>query len=143
LEIFSPGSTAVERRFALEILEIEAEQPQAINRVTVTAFAMKHPCGAPPYALRLEQDGKSLCYTGDTEWVEALVPAARGVDLFIAEAYFAERKVRFHLDWATLADRLDEIAPKRLLLTHMSPEMLDRPPPVGATAAEDGMIIEI
>ena len=70
---------------------------------------MKHACGAPPFALRLECDGKSLAYTGDTEWVDALIPAAREADLFIAEAYFWERKVKYHLDWLTLKSHLGEI----------------------------------
>jgi hypothetical protein len=33
--------------------------------------------GASPFALRLECDGKSLAYTGDMEWVDALISAAR------------------------------------------------------------------
>jgi ribonuclease BN (tRNA processing enzyme) len=141
MEVFFPGSSKVERRFPVTIVELEAEAPTEVGGVVATGFPMRHPCGAPPYALRLEADGKSLCYTGDTEWVEALIPAAREVDLFVAEAYFAERKVKFHLDWTTLRERLPEIRPKRLVLTHMSPEMLARPPE-GCELAEDGMAVE-
>lgn len=63
-----------------------------------------------------------LCYTGDTEWVDALIPAAHGADLLIAEAYTAERPVRYHLDGATLQLHLPEIGAKTVLLTHMSPD---------------------
>ena len=34
--------------------------------VRVTPFEVKHPSGAPPYALRFEVDGKVLSFTGDT-----------------------------------------------------------------------------
>jgi ribonuclease BN (tRNA processing enzyme) len=113
---------------------------QEVNGVAVTPQLMRHPCGAPPFALRLECDGSSLCYTGDTEWVDALATAARGVDLFIAEAYFFDRKVRFHLDWATLRAHLPEIGAKRVILTHMSPDMLERT--LDIETAEDGTTVE-
>jgi len=103
---------------------------------------MKHACGAPPFALRLECDGKSLAYTGDTEWVDALISAAREADLFIAEAYFWERKVKYHLDWVTLKSHLGEIRAKRVILTHMSGDMLSRPIEEGGGVASDGMVIE-
>jgi ribonuclease BN (tRNA processing enzyme) len=103
----------------------------------VTAYPVRHPSGSPSYALRLACEDKVICYTGDTEWVDALLPAARGADLLIAEAYTAERSVRYHLDFATLHRHLPEIAAKSVLLTHMSPDMLGRTPE-GCVVAEDG-----
>lgn len=85
--------------------------------VNVTAFLVKHPSGSPSYALRLTCEDKVICYTSDTEWVDALIPAAHGADLLIAEAYTAGRLVRYHLNWATLQRYLPEIAAKSVLLT--------------------------
>jgi ribonuclease BN (tRNA processing enzyme) len=84
--------------------------------------------------------GKALYYTGDTEWVEALIPAAHGADLLIAEAYSAERPARYHLDWTTLQRHLPEIGAKSVLLTHMRPDMLDCAAE-GCRKAEDGALI--
>jgi hypothetical protein len=67
-----------------------------------------------------------LTYTGDTEWVDTLLAAGHDADLLIAEAYCFERKVRFHLDYVTLREKLPMIGAKRLILTHMSPDMLGR-----------------
>ncbi len=53
-------------------------------------------------------------------------PGPRGADLVIAESYFFDKKVPFHLDRATRLRHVDEIRPKRLILTHMSRDMLDR-----------------
>jgi ribonuclease BN (tRNA processing enzyme) len=142
MEAMFPGSSGVERRFALNLIELEPEATANVNGVEVTPFSVRHPSGAPSCALRFACEGRSLCYTGDTEWVEALVPAARDADLLIAEAYTAERPVRYHLDWATLRQHLPEIAPRRVLLTHMSPDMLGRAPD-GYEAAEDGLIVSI
>lgn len=141
MELFFPGSTEIERRFAVDVVELEPHVRRTINNVDVTPYLMRHPSGAPPFALRLEEGGKSICYTGDTEWVDDLVPAAQDVDLFVAEAYFAEPKVRYHLDWKTLEERLPGIRPRRLVITHLSGAMLAHPPP-GCDIAEDGMILE-
>jgi len=141
MEVLFPGSTAVERRFAVEVIELEPAVRREVNGVGVTPFLMRHPCGAPPFALRLDCDGKTLCYTGDTEWTDALTAAARDVDLLVAEAYFFDKKVRFHLDWATLQAHLAELRPRRLVLTHMSADMLGRQ--VEAETAEDGKVIDL
>jgi len=142
MEAMFPGSSNVERRFALELVELQPEVALVVNGVEVTPFPVRHPSGAPSFALRVTCAGRTLCYTGDTEWVHALIDAAHGADLLIAEGYTAERSVRYHLDWATLRQHLSEIAPRRVLLTHMSPDMLDRQPD-GYEAPEDGLVIAI
>jgi ribonuclease BN (tRNA processing enzyme) len=138
-----PGSADIELRFPLDLVELEPEESVEVNGVQVMPFPVRHPSGAPSFALRCEIDGKTLCYSGDTEWVEALVRAAQNADLFIAESYTFERSVPFHTSWLTLRDHLSEINAKRVLLTHMSTEMLEHQPVDGAEFAEDGMVLEI
>ena len=48
-----------------------------------------------------------------------------------------------HLSLDTLEAHLSEINPKRLMLTHMSDDMLGRLATLAYTAAHDGMIVEI
>lgn len=143
MEVFFPGSSSIERRFTLEIIELKPEQQKAINDVTVTPYLVNHVCGAPPFALRFECGGKVLVYSGDTEWAQSLVTAARDADLFIVEASSYDKKVEHHLDWLTLRDHLPEIRAKRLVLTHMGPDMLGRAVEDGCEKAEDGKIIEV
>jgi ribonuclease BN (tRNA processing enzyme) len=143
METFFPGSTRVERRFALDIREMQPRETHGIEGIEVTPYLMRHPCGAPPFALRIEVDGKVLCYSGDTEWVDELAEAARDADLFIAEAYFADKAIKFHLDYATLVAHLPAIGAKRVIVTHMSPDMLGRHDTLGCEAAEDGMVVSI
>lgn len=142
MEVLFPGSSAIERRFGVAVVEMEAGRPVEAGGVTATAFTVRHPSGAPAHALRIESGGRIVSYTGDTEWVEDIIAAGRGADLMIAEGYTVERPVKFHLDWATLKRRLPEIGPKRLMLTHMSPEMIAREAD-GYLAAEDGLVIEL
>jgi len=143
MEAFFPGSTKAERRFAIEIRELEPRRVHDVEGIEVTPFVVKHPCGAPPFALRLTVDGKILCYSGDTEWVDDLREAATGADVFIAETYCFDKQIKFHLDYATLARHLPNLGVKRVVLTHMNPGMLARVAETGCEAAEDGMVLTI
>lgn len=140
MEAMFPGSFTVERGFTLHLIEVDAETPTEVNGVSVTAFLVKHPSGGPSYALRIACRGKVVCYTGDTEWVDALIPAGHEADLLIAECYTAERPVPYHNNWATLQRHLPAIAAKSVLLTHMSSDMLGQTVE-GAEAAQDGGLI--
>jgi hypothetical protein len=68
--------------------------------------------------VRVTDGGQTITYSGDTEWTPELVDAADGADLFGCEAYFFERK--------TLSAHRAELRSRRVALTHMSAEMLDR-----------------
>jgi Metal-dependent hydrolases of the beta-lactamase superfamily III len=146
MEAHFPGSTKVERKFPIEVIEISPERPVDVGStgVRVTGYVVMHPSGTPSLALRIECDGKILTYTGDTEWFDTLLAAGHNADLLIAEAYCFERKVRFHLDYATLREKLPMIGAKRLILTHMSPDMLGKVNELqGCEAANDGLEVEI
>ena len=142
-EVLFPGSTGIASKFPLTLIEMPGHVAQTIGPVRVTPFLVQHSSGAPPYALRIEVDGRIVTYSGDTEWVESLIPAAQGADLFIVEAYFYEKKVKYHLDYMTLRGRLAEIGAKRVVLTHMSAEMLARRTEVDIDCAEDGLAISL
>lgn len=63
-------------------------------------------------------------------------------DAFVAEAYFYEKNIKFHLDLKTLKAHLGEINPKQLVLTHMSQDMLDRIGGLSYQTADDGMVLD-
>ena len=142
-EVLFPGSTKVARRYELTFLECRAGTPLTVGPVTVTAWEVSHPSGAPSHALRFDVGGKVLSFSGDTEWVDAIVDAAKGVDLFVCEVYFDDKPVRFHLNWQTVKQHLPAIGARRVIVTHMSPEMLSRVGSLGIEAAEDGLRLSI
>lgn len=143
MEIFFPGSTTVTRRFPVEFLELADGVPAAVGGLTVTPFAVIHPSGAPAHALRVDDGQRVVTYSGDTEWTDRLLEAARGADLFVCEAYFYDRAVKFHLDHETVRAHHDAFACKRLLLTHMGPEMLERQAQAAFECAYDGLQLEV
>jgi ribonuclease BN (tRNA processing enzyme) len=143
MEVFFPGSSRAQRKFATEFLELVDGAPATIGGLRVTPYEVEHACGAPPYALRIELDGRTIAYSGDTEWTDRLIPAAAGADLFICEAYFYDKAVRFHLDYTTLAHHCSELGYKRLIVTHMGPDMLARVADLPVEAAHDGLEVSL
>ena len=95
--------------------------------------------GGPFLAYRVEAEGRVIAYSADTEWTETLVPLGRDADLFIAEAYTYDKISRTISAYATLERICPGFDPKRLILTHMSDDMLAHAHELPHTAAQDGL----
>ena len=144
METSFPGSSETKPKFDLSFVELKALQRATIGGVSVCPYQVNHGNpGGPFFAYRFEAEDRSITYTGDTEWTEQLIPAAAGVDLFVAEAYFFDKKVKLHLDLASLEEKLPQIRPKRLVITHMSDDMLGRLASLPYESAYDGKVIEL
>jgi ribonuclease BN (tRNA processing enzyme) len=141
-EALYPGADAVERPFEMRIAELAAAVASELGPAVVTPFEVAHSSGAPSYALRVEYGGKVIAYSGDTEWTDVLLDVSRGADLFICECNFFDRRVPGHLDYRTLSEKLPRFECPRLIITHMSEEMLSRLDEVGVETATDGLLIE-
>ena len=143
MEALFEHSSKTKPRFDLSVVALEPEQSRTFGEVRVTPYPVVHgESGGPFLAYRIEAEGRVITYTADTEWTDTLVPAARGADLFIAEAYYYDKIVKNHLSLKTLEAHLPEINAKRLVLTHLSDDMLGRLGQLPYTAAHDGMVVE-
>jgi ribonuclease BN (tRNA processing enzyme) len=144
MEAAFPGTKKLELNFPLALKELEIGQCSDVGRVRVTPFHVLHDDRAGPcLGFRFEAEGKVIAYSGDTEWTDTLVEVGREADLFICEAYTRDKPVSTHMALSLLERNLDRIRPKRLVLTHMSADMLARRAEVPYETAEDGMIIEL
>ncbi|HKG25329.1 MAG TPA: MBL fold metallo-hydrolase [Thermomicrobiales bacterium] len=143
MELLFPGSVQAQRRFELRFSEHAAGLPATVGPAEVTAFEVVHPSGAPAYALRLRVGSRILAYTGDGAWSENVVDVARGADLLIAEAYTFDKPIKFHLDYATLERNWPRLECRRLILTHMSDDMLARRHEAMAEPADDGLLLSL
>ncbi|WP_134129648.1 MBL fold metallo-hydrolase [Kribbella pratensis] len=123
METLYPGSSEVRRRFDVHVLEHADRRPQQLGDLTVTPYEVRHASGAPAYAVRLQTPDRSIAYSGDTEWTDALLEAADDVDLFLCEGY-SPTPIRWHLDLTTLSQQRDRFTSRQLVLTHLSPTAL-------------------
>jgi ribonuclease BN (tRNA processing enzyme) len=143
MEAFFPGSSVAKRKFEIDVKAMEPRVSLSAGAVRVTPFIGLHPSGDTAYSLRVEVGGKVIACSGDTEWTEALAEAARGADLLIAEAYFYEKKIPFHLDYRSLMERSAGLGIRRIVITHMSNEMISKTGLVECDVADDGKIFDL
>jgi ribonuclease BN (tRNA processing enzyme) len=93
--------------------------------------------------LRVEAAGKVVSYTGDGEWTEELAKIGHNADLLIAESYFYDKPVKWHLNYPEFCAHKEDFAAQRIILTHMSREMLAHVHEVPEECAEDGLVVEL
>jgi ribonuclease BN (tRNA processing enzyme) len=145
-EALYPGITTAKRNFELTFVEYEERTPLDVGGITVVPFEVKHPSGAPPYALRFTIDGKLLAFTGDTGWVEVLCDVAQGADLFISECFQYDLNLPIHLDYLTIDANYERFGAKRVLLTHMGEAMqahVGKVDPARYLIAADGITLDL
>jgi len=144
MEALFENSSKTKQRFDLSVVALNPGETRTFGAVDVTPFPVVHgESGGPFLAYRIEAEGRVIAYSADTEWTQTLIPAGRDADLFIVEAYYYDKVVKNHLSLKTLEAHLPEINPKRLILTHMSDDMLGRLETLDYTAASDGMVVEV
>ncbi len=142
-EVLFPGSAEAKRKFDLHIVEMGPDEMHEVNGVRVATFQMRHPCGAPPLGLRLTADGRTVAYTGDTEWNDEIVRLGAGADLLLLECLHYDKQVPHHMNHAVIAQHLPAIGARRVVLTHFGPEMMASRHLVSEELAEDGKVIEL
>ena len=144
METTFPGSSGVKQRFDINLVTLQPDLRTDFEGFGVMAALVRHGHDdASFFAYRLEIEGKIISYTGDTEWTGALIRIAKNSDLLIAEAYYHDKKVPLHLDYQTLARFAPEMNSKRIILTHMSNDMLEKQHLVEYETAHDGKVITL
>ena len=146
LDALFPGSEAFEWRFSWSVEELEPGATGTFGPWTVSSALVIHESGAPSTALRLTDGVRTLAFSGDTEWTEALLPIARDADLFICESSQFEGRPVGHLAYETIAARRTALGARHILLSHMGDAMWARRAEVdGAhfSVAEDGLARDI
>ncbi|MFQ5557120.1 MAG: MBL fold metallo-hydrolase [Acidimicrobiales bacterium] len=142
-EALYPGSSSVPSRFEVTYREIEPGGTTTVGPAVVAAFEAEHRSGAPSLTLRIEYGDRIVVYSGDTAFTDRLLTAVDGADLFVCESSAYDRPIPFHMDWATLSANRDRLGCRRLVVTHMGPEMLARVADLAVESASDGLVLTV
>lgn len=100
---------------------LTAESVQ-IGPLKVTSALVTHPCEA--YGFRVEHNGRSLVYSGDTAPCAALDDLAAGADLLLAESTWTDLPTRpadMHMSGRQAGQTAGRAGVGRLMLTHIAP----------------------
>lgn len=129
--------------FELRYVEVTGGLHTAVGAVDLLPFAVPHQQTELSLGYRLTVDGRSILYSGDSGWTEALVAHSRGTDLFICECCYFETRTEFHLDYPRIAEQRARFGCRRLVLTHVGREVLARGDEITEQIAHDGLLIEL
>jgi ribonuclease BN (tRNA processing enzyme) len=145
LEMMFPGSSTVRRRFDVDVIELQpGERAASIQNAVVRAVEVDH--GMPSntaLGLHVDVAGKAISYTGDTAWTDVLIELAADSDLFIAESYYWDKAVPYHLRHADLVAHRDQLVSRHIILTHMSADMLAHAHDAVFDLASDGRVVSL
>jgi ribonuclease BN (tRNA processing enzyme) len=143
MECFFPGSSTARRRFEVAVTELAPGMSTTAGGATARAWEADHPSGAPALVLRLTLAGRTIAYTGDTAWTGAIADAAADADLLIAEGYYRDKNIPFHLRLADLDAHRGQLSARRVIVTHMSADVLDGEHPTSLELAHDGLVLRL
>lgn len=134
------GADSVRQTFDWHALPAE---PAEVGPFRLFSHALPH--YVPNAGIRLESDGLTVAYTGDTGPDDAIVDLARGADLLIAECIGVREPnggaSAVHLAADDAAEAASRAGASRLLLSHFWPGMDRSEARRAAAATFDGEIL--
>ena len=136
-----PGMEVMKPKFHLRYIELELDQPNRIGDLVVTPQHARHTRQTHPMALRVEVGGKVVSYTGDGEFTEQMAKVGKDADLLVAECYSHQKLIKWHLNYHDIEAHQTQFGAKRIILTHMSEEMLAHTDEVPEETARDGLFL--
>ncbi len=129
--------------FAVDFVELLPDRPVGIGDISVGPFRVPHQKNEISLGLGVAVGGRRILYSGDTGWTDELVSRSNGTDLFICECSFFETRMDTHLDYARIAENRHRFGARRLILTHLGREVLDRRNQIDIELASDGLRIDL
>ncbi len=120
-----------------------ADQNVTIGGVEVEPFAVPHQEREPSLGLKVRMDAKTILYSGDSGWTEEFVRRTADVDLFVCECCYWETEVSFHINYPQFVRNRPRIRARRVVLSHLGREVLEKIDRVTDEYARDGMRIDL
>lgn len=127
----------------LDIRFYEYEKEIQLWKMRIQGISVLHAEASSPHALRIRISDKVIAYSGDTEWTDHLLQVAEHSDIFICECNFYAHQVAGHLNFKTLQEKRPLLKTKRIILTHLGEEMLQKIDDLNIEVAEEGKLIAV
>ncbi len=118
-----------------------APLPESLGPGFAAAFAARHQPERWALGWRVRLGGRTVVYSGDTEWNEEIVPQSEGADLLLHECS-GMTPVAGHTSHEELVRAAGRLGARRTLLLHCGEEVLTAPDPV-FERAHDGLRITV
>jgi ribonuclease BN (tRNA processing enzyme) len=129
--------------YEIRFIEARPGRELYLDDRRIDCFHVPHQKNPPSYGYAIRSDGRKIVYSGDTGWTEDLLAHSKNADLFICECSFFETRMETHLDYPRIAENLGRFGSKRIVLTHLGQEVLQRRREIAIEVAHDGLVIEL
>ena len=129
--------------FPLRFHTLVAGRDEQFGAVAIEPFAVPHQLKEPSLGLKVRVDGKIVLYSGDSGWTEEFVRRTTDVDLFLCECCYWETNVDFHINYPQFRANRPRIGARRVVLSHLGREVLEKLDRVEEECARDGMVIRL
>jgi ribonuclease BN (tRNA processing enzyme) len=120
---YAPDAAELAETDLTDVHTFHQWQPKAdIAGITVRTARVAHPCEA--YGMRVEHDGRTFVYTGDSGACAALTELATGADVLLSEASWThaeDRPVDLHLSGREAGELAEAAGVGTLIVTHVPP----------------------
>jgi ribonuclease BN (tRNA processing enzyme) len=140
--MYGSGKTSTEIP-QVNFVVLDPEQEETVAGIEVFSFRVPHQTHDISLALKVAYRGKQILFSGDSQWTDAFIEHAAGVDLFLCECTFLNEQPGAHVNYRTLEANSSRLRCKKLVLTHLGEEMLAHREQLSIPMADDGMVIEI
>jgi ribonuclease BN (tRNA processing enzyme) len=127
----------------LKFVVLEPGKTAKLGRFKISTLRTPHMVKEVSLAFRIEAAGKAIVFTGDTGWTEELIPFSAGADLFLTECTLFRTRSDSHLSYQRIAANRERFSARRIVLTHLGREVLERIREVEIETASDGMTIDL
>lgn len=125
------------------LMELEPGRRARVGPAEVLPFRVRHQPDEICLGLRVEMEGRTVVYSGDTEWFEGLAEQAQGADLLLLECTHAREGGGHHIRLVEILANRERLGCRRLLLTHLGPEVLAARAAHDLPWAEDGLEVAL
>lgn len=122
IDFFNNLKGAYKEWIVPEGVQIEEIHPDSFFTGDLKITAVKVPHIESSLAYRIEGEGKSVVYSGDTDYSENLIKLSQNADLLIIECALPdEHKSKGHLTPSEVVKITNECGAKKIVVTHLYP----------------------
>ena len=129
--------------YPVRYVTMEGGRQLEVDGIPVDPFTVPHQEVEPSLGFRVRVDGRTVMYSGDSGWTEEFVRRSAGTDLFICECCYYDSRYPFHINYPEFEKNLPRIEAKRVVLTHLGREVLEKLDRLKIETVHDGMVLEV
>lgn len=138
-ETMYPGTGKLIDELGIMFYEFEST-PVKLRGLTIKAWEVDHSPPSSPHAYQISLEGKTIGFSGDTQWNDNLIQVA-DADLFICECNNLDIETPGHLSYKTILEKKNSFTAKRIVLSHGGDKILSAD--LELEVLYDGQVIEL